>query len=264
MVIGFYRRLVMLSFTSFGFINGSLILSQVVGTKDMTQELLSSQTSTKSLATNQKHEYCIPGGGHADGEIITTDGSILTLSISKAELVIIDQKPNIDMTITLKNHGIGSALIPWSSSPVEPAQLPNVNNMETTGYEVATIDFYIGRNHIEDKSLVLRSHVALWSQPDNLTQSIKLRAGESVELKVRAGIFCRLNESTSCIARLRESKLQVSAWWYQRLLSTMVKESCIFGTSAYTEREIDSSIVDVESTPIQTSQKIDIPLISQR
>jgi len=141
---------------------------------------------------------------------------------------------------------------------VEPKELPKQNDMKTTGYELATVDLFVGRPHIEDGTLALRSRIALWSQPENVAQSIKLRAGESVELKTRTDIACLLLDPIKCIARLRAGKLQVSAWLYQRLLTTTFKDSCIYETGAYTEREIDSKTVDVEFTPIPESQEIEL------
>ena len=261
MLDAFQEKLVMFFCAVLWLVSGSLACGQTVGSKDLTNEPPPTQSGAKSGATIHEHDFCFPSGGNADGEIISDD-PVLTLSISKSELVLIDQKPSIEVTVTLKNHGVGPALIPWSVSPVEPSQLPDEDDKRTVGYEVATIDFFVGPPHREDRILGLRTHTALWSQPENPAQSIKVRAGESVEVKAKAEIVCRLADSAQCIARLRESKLQVSAWWYQRLLSTTFKGNCIFETAAYTQYELDSNTVDVGSTPLQESQKVELSPIS--
>jgi hypothetical protein len=257
----FHKKLAMLFCAVLWLVSGSLASGQTVGSRDLTKELPAPQAGAKSGSTSYEHDFCFPSGGNADG-VIVSDDPVLTLSISKSELVIVNQKPSIDLTITLKNHGVDPALIPWSVSPVEPSQLSEANDMKTVGYEVATIDFFLGPPHTEDRILGLRTHIALWSQPENPAQSIRVRAGESVELKARTEIVCRLADSTQCVARLRASKLQVSAWWYQRLLSTTLKGSCIYQTGAYTQHELDSNTVDVGSTPLQESQKVELPPIS--
>jgi hypothetical protein len=242
-------------------VTGPVASAQVVGTKDLTKLATSSQNGGEKAFASQKPEYCFPSGGNADG-VILSNGPILSLSISKADFVIVDQRPSIDLTLALKNNGIGPILVPWSTSPVEPKELPRQNDMKTSGYEVVTVDFYFGRPHTTDGGIALKSRIALWSQPENPDQTIKLMTGESVELKVRADIVCLLPDSIQCISRLRTGKLQVSAWWYQRLLTTTVKDSCIYQTGAYTEYEIDSKTVDVDSTPVTKSQEFELSPIS--
>ena len=237
-------------------LSGTLVSAQIVGTKDLTHDLQPQQADVNTTATSQRHDYCFPSGGNGDGVMASQEAPVLTLSVSKADLVIVDQRPGVDLTVTLTNHGVGPALVPWTSSPVEPAKLSEKSDLMTEGYEVATIDFFVGYPHTEDKMLGLRSYAALWSQPENLAQSIKMRAGESVEVKIRADIVCRLADSTKCAARLREGKLKVSAWWYQRLLTESRKGSCIFRTDAFMQREIDSKTVDIGSTPLKESQEI--------
>jgi hypothetical protein len=261
MFIEFQVKLVMLFYFFIWIISGSLASAQMVGNKDLTQELSSLQAKSKTNPPSQ--DYCPQYGGHSDGDIINQNEPVLTLSITKAELTILDKKPGINLTIMLKNQGTGQALVPWSSSPVEPSKIDFIDtkaekNMKTIGYDVATIDFFLGRPFSKDNTLGLQYYVALWSQPGNLDQSINIRAGEWLDLNVRVNIICRSSDSTQCAARLHENKLQVSAWWYQRELTTTYKDSCIYETAAYTQRMIQTTTVEVNSTPLPTSQKVDV------
>jgi hypothetical protein len=151
----------------------------------------------------------------------------------------------VTTTLRLKNAGEESTSIPWTASPVESIQLSDDRQSKTFGYEVATIDFYFGRPHGTNPSLSLRGEAALWSQPDNLSQHITLRPGEWVELRFRPRVLCSGGDSTSCLQRLQMDRLQISAWWYQRLLTRTMREGCIFESGAYSENEIDSDVVKI-------------------
>jgi hypothetical protein len=133
------------------------------------------------------------------------------------------------------------------SWPVESAQLSEDGQTKTLGYELATIDFFLGPHHTNDPSLALRGEVALWSQPGNPSQLVNVRPGEWIELKFRARVVCLLNDSDACVLRRHRDKLQISAWWYQRLLTTTMQKDCIFRSGAFTQNTIDSDPVEVVS-----------------
>lgn len=230
---------------------GSILSAQAVGKKDLTQE-----SSPAATALSQPRDYCVPSGGVTDGVEMDRDNPALSLTISKAELALADGKPSIELVLVLKNHGIGPALIPWETAPVAPVQIAENGNEKEIGYEVATVDFFLGPPHRSDNMLRLRSPVALWSQPQNPSQSIKLLAGQWVELHVRAEIMCMGGDATQCLSKLRGSKLQVSGWWYERLLTDTYKGACIYMSGAYTKRELESGVVAVSGTPYQSSQAL--------
>lgn len=228
--------------------------AQNVGSKDLVQPR--PQVSTIAQGNGKQARVCEESGagGHADGVILMTDGPALTLSISSAELIALNKKPFIDMTVVLKNHGIGTTLVPWSESAVTSARLTSDRNLGEVGYQAATVEFFLGAPFKNEGDLRIRSDVALWSQPENQSQSIRVGAGQWVELHVRGEIICINRDATQCLNRLRESKLQVSGWWYQRLLTETFKGDCIYSSAAYTERELESHVVDVTGAPYKSSE----------
>jgi hypothetical protein len=187
---------------------------QLVGTNDLTQP--SPNSNAVSSSTREK-DFCHPSGGVADGVELPAHPAKLTLTISRAELGMIDGQSSIIMALRLKNDGDESTSIPWSSSPVESIPLSGDWQSDTLGYEVATIDFFLGPPHSTDPVFSLRDEVALWSQPGNLSQLIQLKPGEWIELKFRARVVCKQSDSATCPLELEQRKMQVSAWWYQRL-----------------------------------------------
>ena len=230
-----------------------LSFAQLVAAKDLSQPTL---LSTKTSSPTIEKKYCNPSGGISDGIDVDYPRTKLNLSISRAELNMLNGELTIATTMRLKNDGDESTSIPWSTSPVEPIKLSEDGQSKTSGYEVATIDFYFGHPHTTNSSLTLRGQAALWSQPGNLTQRIRLHPGEWIELKFRPKVLCSTGDATSCLRRLQVDKLQISAWWYQRLLTTTMREGCLFANGAYTQNEIDSSATQILSALPQASQPI--------
>lgn len=230
--------------------------AQSVGSKDFVLPRPPVARSTQATGTQPKACEESGAGGISDGVYFETDGPALTLSISRAEFIASKKKPYIDMTVVLKNHGIGATLVPWSDSPVNPVPLSPGMKLGEVGYQVATVDFFLGAPFKDDKDLILRGRVALWSQPNNEAQSIRISAGQWVELHVRAEIKCMNQDANQCLNRLRGSELSVSGWWYQRLLTETYKGTCIYHSGAYTERELESHVVEVTGTPYKSSENL--------
>jgi hypothetical protein len=242
--------------TTICLLGGLSLDAQSIGSKDFTQPQSPAKTTVQVTGTQTKWCEESGAGANADGEIINSDGPALTFSISRAELVVINRTPYIEIFVILKNHGIGSTLLPWSDSPVTSAHLSPDKTVMEVGYQLGTADFFLGAPFKNEGDLRLRSHVALWSQPNNEAQSIRIAAGQWIELHVRAEIVCISGDTERCLNSLHRSKLQVSGWWYQRLLTNTYKGTCIYSSAAYTEHELESHPIDVVGTPYQSSEDL--------
>jgi hypothetical protein len=124
--------------------------AQLVGAKDLTQLSPTSPGSAKANSATAEKKYCDPSGGIADGDQIAYPSPKLSLSILRAELETPDSDPSIAVTLRLKNVGDESTSLPWVSWPVESAQLSEDGQTKTLGYELATIDFFLGPHHTND------------------------------------------------------------------------------------------------------------------
>lgn len=215
---------------------------QLVGVIDLTQPRRQTQPEAESKAdvAEKLEKFCIPNGGNADGDEINPDASALTLSVTHAELNASRDGLTLTVTTQLKNHGIGSTSIPWADHKIASAEMPSEKNAQMFGFEVATIDLFLGKAHTNDPMMTLPKEAALWMQPGYTGQSIKLNAGEWIDITFKSPVLCRVADPNECLKRLRRENLKVSAWWYQRLLTREMRGDCIYQTGAYTQHEIDS------------------------
>jgi hypothetical protein len=226
---------------------------QLVGVKDLTQrdiQLPAEALSKADLAEKNKN-FCIPNGGNADGVSVSPDHLALTLSITSAGLSANRSAPSLKVTVRLKNLGPGPVSVPWTDHRVASALMSSSGDSQKFGFTVATVDLFLGKAHTTDPMMSLNGEAALWMQLDNAEQSIKLKAGQWVDLTFRATVLCKVADPNECLKRLRQENPRVSAWWYQRQLTREMKGECIYQTGAYTELEIDSKPTEV---------KVDIPV----
>jgi hypothetical protein len=181
---------------------------------------------------------------------IAEDPPDLKLSITKAEFSFIENDPVVSITMRLQNSGVYSTSIPWSSQPVEAVSL-GAFSVHDTGYELATIEF---SSKTGGKKIVLRGGVALWAQPGNMAQLMKIAPGEWVEFKLRAKPDCLQDEAALCLSQLTKNKFAVTAFWWQRLLTKTVENGCTTEHGAYTQTELFSNTVDVVLPSSTTNQ----------
>ena len=224
---------------------------QLVATKDLTKQPEQSNAQPEKPAP----KFCVNGGTISDGVVIEPDPPVLTISIKHAEIVVRDQKIFVHVTLMLKNHGVGPAIVPWSESEVEQVETAKTTDSRTLAYDLATVEFFVGEPFHASGDIHLAGHVALWAQPDNAAQTIKLQAGQWTEIESNVSVECARGTNERCLARLQSSPLEISAWWYERKLTTTMKGDCIEGSGAYTLRELESKSVTVSGTPISSQPK---------
>jgi hypothetical protein len=222
---------------------------QLVGAKDFTQGGTEPPTRALSKAdlAEKNENFCLPNGGNADGVDLSSGRPALALSVTKAELDSNRSELGLTVTVRLKNLGDGSISVPWTDHRVASALMPSSGDSQEYGFTVATVDLYLGRAHTTDPMMSLKGEAALWTQPGNTEQSIKLDPGQWLEITFRTTILCQSADPNECLNRLRKEKLKVSAWWYQRRLTSEMKGDCIYQTGAYTQLEIDSEPTDVKA-----------------
>jgi hypothetical protein len=228
--------------------------AQLVGTKDLTEPPSIFQTFSRADLAEKEEKFCFPSGGIADGFDVQNTPAKLTLTIPRAEAGIFDGVPGIKMTLRLKNDGIESTYIPWVNQRVESIMLSEDGQSQTFGYDVATIDFFVGRPFNKDPSLALQGEAVLWSQPGNASQLIKLNPGEWIVLQFKVKAVCTQGDSTTCLSRLNQRNMRISAWWYLRKLTTTMHNDCILENGAYTQNEVNSKPVKVIPAVLQESQ----------
>jgi len=217
-------------------------MGQIVGTKDLTKlgNQIPEEAGSKADVAIKNESFCDSYQGVADGVEVNPDLPALTISITKAELNTDRKGLSLTTTLQLKNHGIGPILIPWTDHRIPSAAISSEGNFQKFAYILATVDLFFGDAHTTDPMMSLAGEAALWMQPANTEQSIKLDTGQWINVILKADVVCRLADPNDCLDRLRKEPARVSAWWYQRLLTTTMKGNCISLDGAYTQLEIDS------------------------
>lgn len=221
---------------------------QLLGEKDLTRQDTQSpvQAPSKADLAQKSENYCDPGGGVADGEAIMPDFPVLRFSITKALLNADRGKLNLNVTAELRNLGGGLISIPWSDHRVAQALTSTSGDTQDFGLTVATIDLFVGDAFSKDPALSLKGQAVLWMQPGNQEQSVMLRPGQWVNVTFGAVVLCKLADANECVKRLHKEGLNVSAWWYQRELTTQMKGYCIYLNGAYSQLEIESKSTAVQ------------------
>jgi hypothetical protein len=191
-------------------------------------------------------EFCHDYRGHFDGENIHghyggVDGiefirDAPVVSIEEARFVDDPAQPRIHLKVQVKNLGYEPVSIPWITHPVEPGFLKQDDVEKTTGYELLTIDFSLGSPFQQDPVLSLQREVALFAQPGNAAQHLKLAHVQWAELDIEQSVICRDSDSKGCQKRLHEPQ-RVSALWYSRTLQETYRNGCIIESGAYTDSE---------------------------
>ncbi|HKF47986.1 MAG TPA: hypothetical protein VKB38_11565 [Terracidiphilus sp.] len=230
------------------------IFAQMVGHLELPIPARSS--SEQDDHTPKSSEFCSGYRGHSDGvnahgHYGGADGlefipDVPVVSITTAKLVDDPTQPRILLEIVIRNLGSDPISIPWVPHPVEPGAMKQDGTEKTSGYEVLTIDFSLDSPFQQDPVLSLQRQVALYAQPGNSVQHLKLAHGQWAELEIEQNVVCRDFDSKGCRKRLYE-KQKVSAFWYARTLETTYREGCIIASGAYTDSELKLGPTDISA-----------------
>lgn len=219
-------------------------LAQLEASQDLSTSSPTLQSGNRIESALKDKRVC--GFTIADGVTISGHSVKLALSIHEAKLERFSDEWWVKATVWLKNVGQVDASIPWMREAVDSKLLSKSDNKESFGYQVATVDLYFGRPHEADSRRELRGEAVLYAQPENPAQLINLQPGRWVEVILQAKVVCGKGSSLPCDPHLDAGRMQVSAWWYQRLLTTNLENDCIVSHGAYTDFEVDSAAVDLQ------------------
>ena len=185
-----------------------------------------------------------PRSSVMDGEQVDRD-SVKTKDL---ELTIVETSPakleignDFNATVRLKNMGTKAVLLP-AAADGERVLHTSADGTEEK-YEVGDISFRLTTGKQHGIAVYLNSAGALFADPDDKGTYLSLNPGTWLEIKLHARVECGME---NCMGEIQpDNKAQLTAWWYQRVLSHRVS-GCEETHGSYTVRELDSAPFTVE------------------
>ncbi len=180
-----------------------------------------------------------------------------TESVKDLELTILQTLPakleignDFNATVRLKNIGTAAILVP-SAPDGERVVRPSDDGTEEK-YEVGDISFRLTTGKQHGIPVYLNTAGALFANPDDKSSYLSLAPGNWMDIKLHARVECGME---NCMGEIQaDNSAQLTAWWYQRVLSHRVT-GCDEIHQSVKVRELDSApfAIEVKSPSTKTS-----------
>ena len=222
--------------------------AQMVGSRDLTSgwRLPSEHISVPENCEKPRSSVLDGQEGHPEG----ASPKDLELTIVQTWPAKLEIGNDFNATVRLKNIGTAAVLVP-SAPDGEGLLRPSADGTEEK-YEVGDVSFRLTTGRQHGIPVYLNSAGALFADPDNNGGYLSLKPGNWLEIKIHARVECGME---NCMGEIPpDNNAQLTAWWYQRVLSHHVS-GCDETHQSVKVREVDSAPfnIEVESPSTKTS-----------
>ena len=213
--------------------------AQLVASRDLTSGWRVPSEHIAIPETCDKPSSSVIDGDQAKtASVNAKDLELTILEISPAKLEIGN---DFNASVRLKNIGTAAVMVP-SIADGEQVLHSSADATEEK-YEVGDISLRLLSGKPHGIPIYLNSAGALFANPDDKASYLALQPGKWLEIKLHARVECGMQ---NCMGEIRpDKKAELSAWWYQRVLSHKVN-GCEETHGSFTVRQLDSAPFTVE------------------